>query len=501
MSNTSDEQLSKSRTTYRNLHQPPSPMHSPPPPTTTKKKILPSEGSDDDDDDDSTLPTFVNRFFFPENTPASAPSNDTGVFRAIRGQVIIHHDRSSKVQHEDELDDDDDDDDVEEELENLSVTRTNQGNYELHYDVDNPLEISYSMSLSSAETISDHSPSPVRHTSLIHINGFKSTIERAQTPVEPSDDDDDDDDDDTPSSIVSDTDHRETKNTIDHDTMKEQDEKLRTFRGWHLSMLKQIDEKLREIEQETTVPSPTSANVTKKAPVKSTTNKKPRKAFARPTIRRRFEANTFQRHHSPLPNNHGNTPRPRTPPVEKESRTLIINLPAILLLVVLLFLRYRTRLASVCNGLVRLRSCPYRCKSQLSPAATFSEQRPFAPPRSRRANRTVHELVRFDPPSLCASLQRRIRADAFVDPRSRRSLHSAAAAAAAAAAATASHRTNQILQSPQSKYSIAPEHRHPIAQVHDETTAHSSARHGERPDVGPFPCRDGGLGGSMCLFR
>ena len=316
MSNTSDEQLSKSRTTYRNLHQPPSPMNSPT--TATKKKILPSEGSDDDDD--STLPTFVNRFFFPENTPASASSNDTGVFRAIRGQVIIHHDRSSKVQHEDELDDDNDND-VEEELENLSVTRTNQGNYELHYDVDNPLEISYSMSLSSAETISDHSPSPVRHTSLIHINGFKSTIERAQTPVEPSDDDD------TPSSIVSDTDHRETKNTIDHDTMKEQDEKLRTFRGWHLSMLKQIDEKLREIEQETTVPSTTSANGNKKAPVKSSTNKKPRKAFARPTIRRRFEANTFQRHHSPLPNNHSNAPRPRTPPVEKESRTLIINLP------------------------------------------------------------------------------------------------------------------------------------------------------------------------------
>ena len=102
------------------------------------------------------------------------------------------------------------------------------------------------MSLSSAETISDHSPSPVRHTSLIHINGFKSTIGRVQTPVEPSDDDDDD----TPSSIVSDTDHHETKNTIEHDTMKEQDEKLRTFRGWHLSMLKQIEIQIREALRE-----------------------------------------------------------------------------------------------------------------------------------------------------------------------------------------------------------------------------------------------------------
>jgi hypothetical protein len=318
MNNDIEEQLSKSRTKYRNLHQLPSP---------TKSKIIPNE----DSDDDTTLPTFVNQFFSPK-TPITniSPSNDTGMFRAIRGQVIIHHDddRSSKVQCEDEQDDDDEEEE-EEELENLPVIRSNVGNYELHYDVDNPLEISCSMSLSSAETISDHSPSPIRHTSSININGNNPNFKREDTPIEPSSpsssSSSSDDGDDTPSSILSDNDHDE-KIVIDHDNIKEHDEKLRTFRGWHLSMLKQIDEKLREIELETaTNTNPTTpVNQNKKSLIKPLTNKK---KFLRPTIHRRFETTNIKRHNSPVPQIKINSYRSRTPSVEKESRTLIINLP------------------------------------------------------------------------------------------------------------------------------------------------------------------------------
>ena len=313
-----DDQLKKSRTTYRNLHQLPSPDEMP-----SKNKYIPSEESDDD----STLPTFVNHIYSPRTAiNHRSPSNDTGMFRAIRGQVIIHHDhdRSSKVQCEEDED--------EEELENLPVNRTNVGNYELHYDVDNPLEISCSMSLSSAETISDHSPSPIRHTSSINIDGNNPPIKREHTPIESSSSSDDD----TPSSILSDNDHQEIK-AIDHD-IKDQDEKLRTFRGWHLSMLKQIDEKLREIEQETATvtvaaaatttainPNPiTPVNQTKKSIGKPLTNKK---KFFRPTIRRRFEGTNNKRQSSPIPQVKINSYRSPSPSVEKESRTLIINLP------------------------------------------------------------------------------------------------------------------------------------------------------------------------------
>jgi len=329
MNNNIEEQLSKSRTTYRNLHHPPSPIRSP-----AKNKLIPSE---DSDDDDSTLPTFVNQFFSPKipiknptsPLPSSSPPNDTGMFRAIRGQVIIHHDhdRSSKVQCEEN--EDEDEDEEEDELENLPVNRSNVGNYELHYDVDNPLEISCSMSLSSAETISDHSPSPIRHTSSINIDGNNPNFKREHTPIEASssndDNDDDDDDDNTPSSISTDNNHHE-KNVIDRDNIQEQDEKLRTFRGWHLSMLKQIDEKLREIELETATNTNTVTPViqNKKSFIKPLTNKK---KFLRPTIRRRFETINVKRHNSPIPQSKINSYRSRTPSVEKESRTLIINLP------------------------------------------------------------------------------------------------------------------------------------------------------------------------------
>ena len=344
MNNGTEEHLSKSRTTYRNLHHPPSPTMS-----STKPKLEHKIPASEESDDDSTLPTFVNRFFFPKNTTTTtttttttsnhspSPPNDAGMFRAIRGQVIIHHDhdRSSKVQREERAEEEEEE--VEEELENLPVCRSNVGSYELHYDVDNPLEISCSMSLSSAETISDHSPSPTRHTSSINIEDNNPNFKREYTPIEPSDDDDDDDGDggDTPSPVVSDNNHLE-KNVIDRDNIKEQDEKLRTFRGWHLSMLKQIDEKLREIEQETTN-TPTAITTTmtattttapviqnKKPIVKPLTNKK---KFLRPTIRRRFETTNVKRHHSPVPQIKLETYRSRTPSVEKESRTLVINLP------------------------------------------------------------------------------------------------------------------------------------------------------------------------------
>ncbi|CAF1632136.1 unnamed protein product [Adineta ricciae] len=261
------------------------------------------------------------------------------MFRAIRGQVIIHHDddRSSKVQREEDVDEDEE----EEELENLPVNRSNGGNYELHYDVDNPLEISCSMSLSSAETISDHSPSPTRHTSSINVDENNSSSKPDHTPIELSDEDEDDDDDDdddggdTPSPILSDNNHLE-KNVIDQDAIKVQDEKLRTFRGWHLSMLKQIDEKLREIELETvnlpttvttnttTATTPTPIIETNKTIIKPMTNKK---KVLRPTIRRRFETTNVKRHHSPIPQIKISTYRSRTPSGEKESRTLVINLP------------------------------------------------------------------------------------------------------------------------------------------------------------------------------
>ena len=317
MNNDIEEHLSKSRTTYRNLHQPISPSQM----TSTKIKTLPSE----DSDDESTLPTFVNRFFSPKTT-LTHPStfNETGMFRAIRGQVIIHHDddRSSKVQCED--DDDDDEEEVEEELQNLPIYRPNTGNYELHYDVDNPLEISCSMSLSSAETVSDHSPSPARHTSSINIDGNNPRINCGRTPIDSSSSDDE-----TPSSISSDTGDQEKK-VIDHDDIKEQDEKLRTFRGWHLSMLKQIDEKLREIELETNGNAKaistaiTSMNSTRKFVEKSSMNKK---KFLRPTNRRRFDGTNLKRQNSPIAPVKIPPQRSRTPSVEKESRTLIINLP------------------------------------------------------------------------------------------------------------------------------------------------------------------------------
>ena len=302
-----EEQLSKSRTTYRNLHYLPSnPMKS--------KKI--SNENSDEDEDDSTLPTFVNQFFSPKNPMIniSSPStNETGMFRAIRGQVIIHHDddRSSKVQCEE-------DEAEEEELESLPVHRSSTGNYELHYDVDNPLEISCSMSLSSAETVSDHSPSPIRHTSSINIDGNNSQFKREHIPIELSSDDE------TPSSVLSDNDQEEKH----HDHIKDHDEKLRTFRGWHLSMLKQIDEKLREIELETaTNPNLNSVipvNPTKKSIEKPLVNKK---KFLRPTIRRRFETTNIKRHNSPIPQVKINSYRTSSPSVEKESRTLVINLP------------------------------------------------------------------------------------------------------------------------------------------------------------------------------
>ena len=333
MNDDSNEQLSKSRTTYRNLHQPLSPSQLSSTTTTTKIRSLPSE----DSDDESTLPTFVNRFFSPKTTLTHPSSfNETGMFRAIRGQVIIHHDddRSSKVQCEDDGDEEDDDDggeeeEIEEELENLPIYRPNVGNYELHYDVDNPLEISCSMSLSSAETVSDHSPSPVRHTSSINIDGNNPRMKRDHTPIRSSSSSSSGDE--TPSSILSDIDHQEKK-AIDHDDIKEQDEKLRTFRGWHLSMLKQIDEKLREIELETnsnvkpisTTTTTTSTNSTKKFLEKSSTNKK---KFLRPANRRRFDATNIRRQNSPVPPVKITTHRSRTPSVEKESRTLIINLP------------------------------------------------------------------------------------------------------------------------------------------------------------------------------
>ena len=330
MSNSVEEQLSKSRTTYRNLHQPTSPTMS----LTINKsenKIVPSE----DSEDDTTLPTFVNDFFLPKNPikslsssspsslspPPPAINNDTGMFRAIRGQVIIHHDndRSSKVQCEEngnkEAHGDDD------AVEDFQMNRANVGNYELHYDVDNPLEISCSMSLSSAETISDHSPPPTRGTSLININRNKISFKNGHSPIEPSDDEDNDD---TPPSMLSDDNYHE-KETIDCDSIKEQDEKLETFRGWHLSMLKQIDEKLREIELET------AAATTKIAPIiqnkKSTVEPQiNRKKNFRSTVRRRFET-TNVKPNSPVPPVKINSYRSRTPSIEKESRTLIINLP------------------------------------------------------------------------------------------------------------------------------------------------------------------------------
>jgi hypothetical protein len=314
MNDISEEQLKKSRTTYRNLHHQSISINSP----TKHKKILSEES---DEDDDSTLPTFVNHFFFPKTTRTnSSPStNDTGMFRAIRGQVIIHHDqdRSSKVQCEEE-------EEEEEELENLPIVRSNVGNYELHYDVDNPLEISCSMSLSSAETISDHSPSPIRNTSSINIDGNNPNFKRDQTPIEPSDDDDDDDDT-PPSSLLSDNDHDERK-TIDCDNIKEHDEKLRTFRGWHLSMLKQIDEKLREIELETAANTTITPVIQDKKPVVKLVSST-KKQFLRPTMRRRFETTNIKRQHSPIPQTKLNSYRSRTPSVEKESRTLVINLP------------------------------------------------------------------------------------------------------------------------------------------------------------------------------
>lgn len=329
-----DDSLSKSRTTYRDLHQVLSPSISPARIPFESQPSLTDDSDDDDQDDgpvdmvgngnNNTLPTFVNRFFFPDK-PIN--SNESGMFRAIRGQVIIHHDddRSSKVQHEDENEVAEEED---EEIESLPIQRTNAGNYELHYDVDNPLEISCSMSLSSAETVSDRSPSPHRLTSLININGSKSTIQRSQTPLEPSEEDGDDD---TPSSVLTDSDHHESNGVLDRQTMKEQDEKLRTFRGWHLSMLKQIDEKLREIEHETSAPPTTATAQVNNPPEKTFINaaKNPthKKKLARPTIRRRFEPNNLKRQSSPRPTSQSNTYRSRTPSVEKESRTLVINLP------------------------------------------------------------------------------------------------------------------------------------------------------------------------------
>ncbi|CAF2246708.1 unnamed protein product [Rotaria magnacalcarata] len=335
MNNGIEEQLSKSRTTYRDLHHLPrqsniSPIHN-----KLEHKMLPSE----DSDDDTTLPTFVNQFFFPKNIvktfSSPPPPNDSGMFRAIRGQVIIHHDndRASKVQCEENRNGEhcDEEEDDDEELENLSISRVNGGNYELHYDVDNPLEISCSMSLSSAETISDHSSSPMHQLLSNNDKENNSDLQREHTPVEISDgnnDHDDDDDggvDDTPSPLLSDIEHHEHK-ISDHDSIKDQDEKLRTFRGWHLSMLRQIDEKLREIELETVTNTnkimPNQEN--KKSCVKILANKK--KVF-RPSIRRRFETTNDKRHHSPISHVKINKTGSSTPPVEEESRTLIINLP------------------------------------------------------------------------------------------------------------------------------------------------------------------------------
>ena len=309
-----DELLRKSRTTYRDLHQARSPPISP-----TRSPLLPSDESDDGDA--NPLPTFVNRFFFPDAPLHS--TNESGVFRAIRGQVIIHHDdeRSSKVQHEEV----EDEEEEEEEIESLPIHRTNAGNYELHYDVDNPLEISCSMSLSSAETVSDRSPSPLRHTSLININGSKSTIQRAQTPLESSEEDEDDD---TPSSVLTDSDDQQQSNgLLDRQTMKDQDEKLRTFRGWHLSMLKQIDEKLREIEHETSAAPMNSSTPMEKLPINPVKKPSQKKKLFRPTIRRRFEPTSLKRQSSPRPSSQSKSQRSRTPSVEKESRTLVINLP------------------------------------------------------------------------------------------------------------------------------------------------------------------------------
>lgn len=318
-----EEHLSKSRTTYRNLHH----LQ---PSTLTNSMNSSTDDDDDNDDGDSTLPTFVNQFFSPKNplvskSPPAIQNNETGMFRAIRGQVIIHHDddRSSKVQCEEE-----EEEDVDNEIERIRNNRSNMGNYELHYDIDNPLEISCSMSLSSAETVSDHSPSPIRHTSSLNLE--RNNIQSNQ-PIELSTSDDDHDIPSTSSSLTNNNHHEQIDNDDD------QDEKLRTFRGWHLSMLKQIDEKLREIELDsggTNAPATTTTitnsdtNFNSVIPV-NTTKKTvaSKKKLLRPTIRRRFEISTNKRSNSPISHMKINSFRQPSPTIEKESRTLVINLP------------------------------------------------------------------------------------------------------------------------------------------------------------------------------
>jgi len=322
MNETTEEHLSKSRTTYRDLHH----LQLTSSPTieqATDDSEDDIDNDDDDDDGDSTLPTFVNQFYtlknptIPKSPPPNGPNNGSGMFRAVRGQVIIHHDddRSSKVQCEEE---------EEEEMEHNRNNRSNMGNYELHYDIDNPLEISCSMSLSSAETISDHSPSPIiRPVQTVNNTQLKQPIELATS----------DDDQDIPSSTSSSSLTNHNHQQIDDDNDDDQDEKLRTFRGWHLSMLKQIDEKLREIELETgggatNATNTATSNFNSIIPVNSTKKSVPsKKKLLRPTIRRRFEISTNKRSTSPVSHLKINSVRQSSPTIEKESRTLVINLP------------------------------------------------------------------------------------------------------------------------------------------------------------------------------
>lgn len=334
MPNQSNDQLKKSKTTYENLHRGLSSNFS----IGNRFSLSDSEDSNEetdiyDDYDQTSLPNFVNRFFFPK----TKTNTETGVFRAIRGQVIIHHDddRSLKVQSED-IDGDRSPEPDDDELENLTSSRTNTTSYELHYDVDNPLEISCSMSLSSAETVSDCTPSPNDHRSIININGQKSIIQQAQTPIELSDNDDGvDDHDKTPSSMLSENESFNVKDPFAYSD--ESDDKLSTFHGWHMSMLKQIDEKLKEIEQETahrtpTPPTPSQPPVEPPSistpPLikkeRHTTKKLMKTSYSK---KKSAKSHIRQRDRSPMIKSVNHDQHVQTPSVEKESRTLVINIP------------------------------------------------------------------------------------------------------------------------------------------------------------------------------
>ncbi|CAF0772868.1 unnamed protein product [Didymodactylos carnosus] len=212
-----------------------------------------------------------------------AQYNKFGMYRAVLGRVTTKVDDHEHAE-----------------------TGVKSGGYEFHYDVDNPLEISCSVSLSSADTISEHTQSPNNRLSTIvnidgnTLKGLKLNTNRQKILQRTNDkklivenenegdimkeammtrlcltsdeelnnsnsnsnDDNDNDESDDSNNLKSEPlekldylknnrkdDHQRNKikrtNTND---IQEQDEKLRSFRGWHMSMLKQIDEKLKEIE-------------------------------------------------------------------------------------------------------------------------------------------------------------------------------------------------------------------------------------------------------------